>query len=252
MTEPSPYRQQIAIEAAQLLFRKKVASFAAARKRAARRLKRLGLRSADFPTNTEIQQELMALIGKFAPVSPASDDEADSEFDALDADDFGDDDLFDDDHEDDEAFFAALEVLLEPLAKVRLDSLDHPEGDALYHTLQVFKLGRDLRPYDEDFLLACLLHDIGWAVNPRYPRESALDILAPLVSERVLFLLNQLPAAWQYLRSGYAPKSLRKSPDFEEAILLARCDRDGRVPGEAVDELSDVIDYLRTLRSENG
>ena len=42
----------------------------------------------------------------------------------------------------------------------------HPEGDVLYHSLQVFELARDARPYDEEFLLAALLHDVGKGIDP--------------------------------------------------------------------------------------
>ena len=37
----------------------------------------------------------------------------------------------------------------------------HPKGDALYHSLQVYDLACDEMPYDEEFLLAALLHDVG-------------------------------------------------------------------------------------------
>ncbi|HET6423336.1 MAG TPA: hypothetical protein VFG20_06615, partial [Planctomycetaceae bacterium] len=49
---------------------------------------------------------------------------------------------------------SVIEMLIEPLARVTLDPEFHPEGDALYHTLQVFELGVQERPYDEEFLLA--------------------------------------------------------------------------------------------------
>src|SRR5262249_8676322 len=50
--------------------------------------------------------------------------------------------------------------LLLPLEEVRQSPRYHPEGDVLYHSLQVFELAREERPYDEEFLLAALLHDL--------------------------------------------------------------------------------------------
>ena len=145
---------------------------------------------------------------------------------------------------------AMLQLLIEPLERVRLDPFEHPEGDALYHTLQVFELGRHERPYDEEFLLACLLHDVGLAVNRRHPVLSALDALGNLVTERTRFLIEARPVAAEYLRTGVAPKSLRKSDDFEEALLLARCDRDGRVAGAQVCTLDEAFDYIVGLQDE--
>src|SRR5581483_6606516 len=52
-------------------------------------------------------------------------------------------------------------MLLLPLENVRQSPQYHPEGDVLYHSLQVFELAREHRPYDEEFLLAALLHDVG-------------------------------------------------------------------------------------------
>src|SRR5262249_5142124 len=48
-------------------------------------------------------------------------------------------------------------MLLLPLEDVKQSAQYHPEGDALYHTLQVFELAREHRPWDEEFLLAALL-----------------------------------------------------------------------------------------------
>ena len=58
-------------------------------------------------------------------------------------------------------------MLLLPLENVKQNPEYHPEGDALYHSLQVFDLARDELPYDEEFLLAALLHDVGKAIDPR-------------------------------------------------------------------------------------
>ena len=53
----------------------------------------------------------------------------------------------------------------------------HPEGDVLYHSLQVFELARQALPYDEDFLLAALLHDVGKAIDRREHVAAALEAL---------------------------------------------------------------------------
>ena len=45
-------------------------------------------------------------------------------------------------------------MLLLPLENVKQSAKYHPEGDVLYHLLQVFELAKDARPYDEEFLQA--------------------------------------------------------------------------------------------------
>lgn len=222
-------REKIAIEAARLLLRGKVSDFAAARKRAARWLKRRRLTRDEMPSNQEIQVQLQAQTGLLT-----------ADLSTLDA-------LPDDEHPD---AFAVFQMLLEPLARVQLDPDYHPEGDALYHSLQVFELGRQALPYDEEFLLACLLHEVGRAINPKHPVLSAIDALGTLITDRTRFLIEQRPVAANYLRTGECPKSLRKSPDFDEALLLARCDRDGRVPGAQVCTLAEAFEYLEALEDE--
>src|SRR5438093_1684496 len=56
--------------------------------------------------------------------------------------------------------FQMYRMLLLPLESVQQSPKYHPEGDVLYHTLQVFELAKEERPYDEEFLLAALLHDV--------------------------------------------------------------------------------------------
>lgn len=146
--------------------------------------------------------------------------------------------------------YSIFQMLLEPLAKAMLDPIDHPEGDALYHTLQVFELGVNARPYDAEFLLACLLHDVGQAINPRHPVLSAIDALGTLVTDRTRLLIELRPVAAEFLRTGVAPRSLRNSEDFEDAVLLARLDRAGRVPGTNVRTLDEAFDFLRALDAE--
>src|SRR5689334_19665037 len=48
--------------------------------------------------------------------------------------------------------YPVFRMLLLPLENVQGPAAYHPEGDVLYHSLQVFELARDRRPYDEEFL----------------------------------------------------------------------------------------------------
>ena len=73
--------------------------------------------------------------------------------------------------------FELYRMLLEPLAEVKQSPEYHPEGDALYHSLQVFELARDRAPYDEEFLLAALLHDVGKAIDPADHVAAGLEAL---------------------------------------------------------------------------
>lgn len=154
---------------------------------------------------------------------------------------------FDDNHPD---AFALMRLLLEPLARIRLNPQQHPEGDALYHSLQVFDLGGRLREYDEEFLLACLLHETGLAINPKHAVLAAIDALGPLITARTRFLIEHLDDAAVYLRTGRASGQLKRHPDFDALLDLARCDRAGRVPGAACSTLDEAFARLETLRAE--
>src|SRR5271167_887571 len=92
-------------------------------------------------------------------------------------------------------------MLLEPLEGVRQSPKHHPEGDALYHSLQVFELAREERPYDEEFLLAALLHDVGKAIDPSDPVLAALQSLEGAITARPEWLIAHHMEV-QALRAG--------------------------------------------------
>src|SRR5262249_11046150 len=81
-------------------------------------------------------------------------------------------------------------MLLLPLENVRQSAQYHPEGDVLYHSLQVFEQAREVRPYDEEFLLAALLHDIGKGIDPYNHVEAGLSALEGLITERTAFFIR--------------------------------------------------------------
>ena len=145
--------------------------------------------------------------------------------------------------------FATMHLLLKRLGQVQFDSADHPEGNVLYHSLQVFERGLSERPYDEEFLLACLLHDAGMAIDRRDPVRALLRALGDLISERTRFLIENRSAGLEYLQTGKMSRSLRRSEHFDDLVLLARCDREGRTPGAEVCELDEALNSIQSLET---
>ena len=151
--------------------------------------------------------------------------------------------------------YPVFRMLLLPLENVSGSAKYHPEGDVLYHSLQVFEQARDRRPYDEEFLLAALLHDVGKGLDRSRHVEAALEVLEGLITERTHFLIEHHMHAHDY-RAGTLGGKLRReleaSPDFEDLMLLRECDDAGRVSGAVVGTVDEALDYLRELERENG
>jgi len=145
--------------------------------------------------------------------------------------------------------FVIFTMLLHRLERVMFDSQQHPEGDVLYHSLQTYQLGLEHHPYDEEFLLACLLHDVGFGLDRRNPVPAALEALRSLVTERTCLLIERREVAGEYLRTGKISRALRRSEHFEDLLLLARLDRDARVPGTPVGTVEEALAYVAGLNS---
>jgi len=146
--------------------------------------------------------------------------------------------------------FQIYRALLIPLESVRQSKKYHPEGDALNHSLQVYDIACDELPYDEEFLLAALLHDVGKAIDSKDHVQAGLEALEGTITERTVWLIEHHMEA-QQLREGTlgqrARHRLEESPDLEDLLLLCDCDRRGRVRGAAVPEIDDALDYIRDL-----
>ena len=151
--------------------------------------------------------------------------------------------------------YPTFRMLLLPLENVQGSAKYHPEGDVLYHSLQVFEQARDRRPYDEEFLLAALLHDIGKGLDRTRHVEAALDVLEGLITERTRFLIEHHMHAHDYRTGtlgGRLRRELEASQDFEDLMLLRECDDAGRVSGAVVGTVDEALNYLRELERENG
>ncbi len=146
-------------------------------------------------------------------------------------------------------------MLLLPMEDVKQSPQYHPEGDVLFHSLQVFELARDQRPYDEEFLLAALLHDVGKGLDPADHVAAGLAALDGVITDRTRYFIEHHMHAHDY-QEGKLPakfqRELEASPDFDELMLLRRLDDEGRVPGAPVGTVDEALDFLKELERENG
>jgi len=146
--------------------------------------------------------------------------------------------------------FAVFQSLLLPLEQVQQSRRYHPEGDALYHSQQVFMVARDEMPYDEEFLLAALLHDVGKAIDPDDHVASGLEALDGFITERTAWLIGHHMEAHKIRDRTIGARRQRKlaaHPWFEDLAVLGDCDRAGRVAGATVDDLDEILDYIESL-----
>src|SRR5436190_6065901 len=145
-------------------------------------------------------------------------------------------------------------MLLLPLENVQQSAKHHPEGDVQYHLLQVFELAREQRPYDEEFLLAALLHDVGKGIDPHDHVAAGLSVLDGLITERTHFLIEHHMHALDY-KAGKLGARMRRvlesSEHFEDLLLLRELDTHGRVAGAIVGSVDEALDYIRELARQN-
>jgi hypothetical protein len=205
------------------------------------------IRPGDLPSDDEVREQLVALWRGSADGagSDAARDDADR----------GEEEIAGvaamADHLD---RFAIFKMRLEPLEAVKQNPRYHPEGDALYHSLQVFELARDARPYDEEFLLAALLHDVGKAIDPQDHARAGVDLLRGAVTERTLWLVEHHMDLMETRERGMSPRlrrELETSEYYDDLKLLREVDDAGRLPGQPVDSLDEVLNYIRGLESES-
>lgn len=150
--------------------------------------------------------------------------------------------------------FALYRMRLTPLEGVKQNPKYHPEGDALYHSLQVFERAREARPYDEEFLLAALLHDVGKAIDPNDHVAAAVAALRGAVTERTLWLIEHhmdlLARDRDRSLSARTRRVLESSEYLDDLKQLRDLDDAGRVPGVPVGTLDEALAYLKGLEDE--
>lgn len=141
-------------------------------------------------------------------------------------------------------------MLLPPLEAVKQDPKWHPEGDALYHSLQAFELARQRFSYDEELITAALLHDVGKAIDPKDHVAAGLGALEGTISPRVEFLIAHHMDALAYLEGTLAQRlrnELRASEWCEDLVNLREIDNDARRRGVEVCTADEAIEFLRRM-----
>jgi hypothetical protein len=226
-------RQRISFSAAQLLHNRRVRNYHDARWQAARAITRSYLPGECLPTDMEIRvqlQQLMGSDGAFPKTLPGPGTPQD--------------DVLPEDR------FAHYLALLVPLDRVIQPKAMHPEGDVLYHSLQVFELTAESHPWDEELLTAALLHDVGKGIDVRDSHDAGVRAVSGFVTVRTLWLIDNLPAVHRLFEGALGARARRRlttSESWTELDILARHDREGRVAGRRVRRLEDAINYIQTL-----
>lgn len=122
-----------------------------------------------------------------------------------------------------------LFTLLLDLDGVQQSPRYHPEGDALYHSLQVFDLAYAATD-DPELWAAALFHDVGKACTCEGESHDAVgaELLEGLVSPRVCWLvLHHLDLLRDPRRTM---RRLANTSELRDLMLLRRWDLGGRSP----------------------
>lgn len=137
--------------------------------------------------------------------------------------------------------YTELLELLRALDGVRQHPRFHPEGDALYHSLQVFEHAR--RESDDPALIAAaLLHDVGKSLlSPEHDADGA-DLLGGLVNARIEWLVrHHLDLLREPARTR---RELGDGERFRDLNLLRRWDLAGRSPRARVCAPEEALRYV--------
>ena len=195
-------RRKVAFEAARLIYTQEETGYYQAKQKAARRFRGVGINAGKLPGDREIRNQIPAVVEaveglkqvrttkkkskkKKSECAPPSVGPADR--------------------------FRVYEMLLLPLENIKEDPKTHPEGDVLYHSLQVFDLACDELPYDEEFLLAALLHDVGKGIDKDDHVGSGLEALEGFISPRTAWLIEHHMEAHKILDGTIGARAHRRA-----------------------------------------
>lgn len=131
--------------------------------------------------------------------------------------------------------------LLESNGQVAQSERWHPEGNALFHMLQVYALARD-RTDDPCLQAAALVHDVGKVLGSQDHAQTGADLLEGLLAPRVVWLVQH------HLDLATAPyatrRRLRGTRELRDLQLLRALDLAGRSPVARVPSARCAVEQL--------
>jgi len=137
--------------------------------------------------------------------------------------------------------YTELLTLLLDLDGIPQDPRYHPEGDALYHSLQVYQHARRATD-DRQLLAAALLHDVGKALDEGDHALSGACVLDGLVPDRVLWLVEH---HLDLLREPRRTRAiLLGTPELSDLEQLRSWDLAGRDPNAFVLSPQEALNEL--------
>ncbi len=137
--------------------------------------------------------------------------------------------------------YSDLLELLSALDGVQQSPRFHPEGDALFHSLQVYELARHATP-DRALWAAALLHDVGKAVDSADHAQIGAELLEGMVSPRIVWLVRH------HLDLLEAPartkRRLRGTAALHDLQRVRAWDVGGRKPHASVPQVEEALETL--------
>lgn len=133
-----------------------------------------------------------------------------------------------------------LNTLLD-LEFVEQNPIYHPEGNALFHSLQVFQLSLKLSNQPEIWA-AALFHDIGKAIDGPTHAEIGEELLTGIFNENICWLVRHHLDL--LIHPAKTKRMLKNSSRLKQLALLRHLDLHGRDPYCNVCTPEFAVDYI--------
>jgi hypothetical protein len=118
----------------------------------------------------------------------------------------------------------------------------HPEGNALFHSLQVFELSLSYSGRPE-LWAAALFHDVGKAVNSKHHCAIGKEMLTGVLNSNILWLVEHHLDL--LIKPSHTRKKYTNHPLMCDLELLRRCDVGGRNPFAKPMSIGSAIGTLK-------